>query len=529
MALAFRFAARSDVGRIRSKNDDSAYAGRHLAVVADGMGGHVGGDVASASAVIDLTHLDRSGFGGHAVTELADEIQNANQNLAELVRQQPRLAGMGTTVTSLLIDGDQIALCHIGDSRAYRLRGESFEQITTDHTFVQRLIEEGRLRPEEAETHPHRNVLMRVLGDVDASPELEAQVYDSVIGERWLLCSDGLNAVLKPAAIESLLRSDAELDDIAQTLVRATLKRGAPDNVTVVVLEVVDAADLEADETDLTGALPDPEEALTSDQLTARARSSVPATEPQTAPAPWAAPAQAQTPQDTSAAELRRGLDELPHILVGAAANATQTGRIPTVSGSAAARRATLVRTSASDSLTDISEVDSALQRRGSHRRGRILGTVVALVVIAALVTAGALAYAWTRGQYFVGSDGENVAIYQGVDQSLGPLQLSELQQSTDLAVDDLPGYARSRVEDTIAADDLGHAESILLGLRSDAARSDRERQDAEEDSPSPSPSSGASEPEASPGATSPEASPGATGTVNYPESSSSAGEGRRG
>ena len=511
MALAFRFAARSDVGRIRSKNDDSAYAGRHLAVVADGMGGHVGGDVASASAVIDLTHLDRGGFGGHAVTELADEIQNANQNLAELVRQQPRLAGMGTTVTSLLIDGDQIALCHIGDSRAYRLRGEAFEQITTDHTFVQRLIEEGRLRPEEAETHPHRNVLMRVLGDVDASPELEAEVYDAVIGERWLLCSDGLNAVMKPAAIESLLRSDAELDEIAQTLVRATLKRGAPDNVTVAVLEVVDAADLEADDTDLTGALPDPDEALTSDQLTERARASAPAQEPEavTAPAPWAASAQEQPqePQDTSAAELRRGLDELPHVLVGAAANATQTGRIPTVSGSAAARRATLVRTSAADSLTDISEVDSALQTRSSHRRGRIIGSVVAILVVAALVTAAALAYAWTRGQYFVGSDGDSVAIYQGVDQSLGPLQISEVQQSTDLAVDDLPGYARSRVEDTIAADDLGHAESIVLGLRSDAARSDRERQEAED--------SASSEP-----------SPSSTGTVNYPGSSRSADEG---
>ena len=518
MALAFRFAARSDVGRIRSKNDDSAYARRHLAVVADGMGGHVGGDVASASAVIDLTHLDRGGFGGHAVTELADEIQNANQNLAELVRQQPRLAGMGTTVTSLLIDGDQIALCHIGDSRAYRLRGDAFEQITTDHTFVQRLIEEGRLRPEEAETHPHRNVLMRVLGDVDASPELEAEVYDAVVGERWLLCSDGLNAVMKPAAIESLLRSDAELDEIAQTLVRATLKRGAPDNVTVVVLEVVDAADLESADTDLTGALPDPDEALTSDQLTERARASAPAQEPEavTAPAPWAASAQEQPqePQDTSAAELRRGLDELPHVLVGAAANATQTGRIPTVSGSAAARRATLVRTSAADSLTDISEVDSALQTRSSHRRGRIIGSVVAILVVAALVVAGALAYAWTRGQYFVGSDGDNVAIYQGVDQSLGPIQLSEVQQSTDLAVYDLPGYARSRVEDTIAADDLGHAESIVLGLRSDAARSDRERQEAEDEAQD---------------SASREPSPGSTGTVNYPESSRSADEGGEG
>ncbi|WP_144795033.1 PP2C family serine/threonine-protein phosphatase [Kocuria palustris] len=513
MALAFRFAARSDVGRIRSKNDDSAYAGRHLAVVADGMGGHVGGDVASASAVIDLTHLDRDGYAGRAVTELADEIQNANQNLAELVRQQPRLAGMGTTVTSLLIDGDQIALCHIGDSRAYRLRGDAFEQITTDHTFVQRLIEEGRLRPEEAETHPHRNVLMRVLGDVDASPELEAEVYDAAVGERWLLCSDGLNAVVKPSAIEELLRSDAELDEIAQTLVRATLQRGAPDNVTVAVLEVVDAADLSPIDTEPTGAVPDPDEALTSDQLTERARSSAPdrGSEAPETPAPWAAAEpdheDGPGPRDSSAAELRRGLDELPHVLVGAAANATQTGRIPTVSDSAAARRATLVRTSAADSLTDIAEVDSALGGRGARRRGRVVGALVGLVVIAALVVAGLLAQNWVREQYYVGSDGSHVAIYQGISQSLGPISLSEIERTTDLPVDDLPGYARSRVESTIAAEDLGQAESIVLGLRSDADRFDREQQEEASDGESP-----ADEP-----------SPSETGTVSFPEAEESA------
>ncbi|MBX7557278.1 protein phosphatase 2C domain-containing protein, partial [Streptomyces sp. tea 10] len=197
MPIAFRYAARSDVGRARSKNDDSAYAGRYLAVVADGMGGHVGGDVASASAVIDLTHLDHAGYDGDAETVLADEIQNANQNLAKLVQSNPRLGGMGTTVTSLLIDGDEICVAHIGDSRAYRLsEAEGFEQVTTDHTFVQRLIDEGRLQPEEAETHPHKNVLMRVLGDVDASPELEVRTVRPAVGERWLLCSDGLNAVV---------------------------------------------------------------------------------------------------------------------------------------------------------------------------------------------------------------------------------------------------------------------------------------------------------------------------------------------
>ncbi|HEX2246498.1 MAG TPA: protein phosphatase 2C domain-containing protein, partial [Arthrobacter sp.] len=160
MALILRYAARSDVGKSRSKNDDSAYAGHHLAVVADGMGGHAGGDVASASTVLDLVHLDRSDHEDPA-NVLADEIQTANSILSELVQTSPKLAGMGTTVTALLLHDDRLEFAHIGDSRAYRLKNGIFEQVSIDHTFVQRLIDEGRLRPEEAEVHPHRNVLMR--------------------------------------------------------------------------------------------------------------------------------------------------------------------------------------------------------------------------------------------------------------------------------------------------------------------------------------------------------------------------------
>ncbi len=190
MGIAFRFAARSDVGRVRSKNDDSGYAGHYLAVVADGMGGHVGGDVASATTVLDLAPLDHAGFNGNAGVYLADEIVNANIIMNELVDLNPRLAGMGTTCTALLIDGDRIEMAHIGDSRAYRLRGGIFEQVTTDHTFVQRLLQEGRISPEDAAQHPHKNVIMRVLGDVDASPELELRTLDAQVGEKWILSSD---------------------------------------------------------------------------------------------------------------------------------------------------------------------------------------------------------------------------------------------------------------------------------------------------------------------------------------------------
>lgn len=479
MALAFRFAARSDVGRVRSKNDDSAYAGHHLAVVADGMGGHVGGDVASASAVIDLTHLDRTGYDGDATTVLVDEIQNANQNLAELVQQHPRLGGMGTTVTSVIIDQDKISLCHIGDSRAYRLQGADFRQITTDHTFVQRLIDEGRLRPEEAETHPHRNVLMRVLGDVDASPELESELMEAVPGERWVLCSDGLNAVVRPETIQSVLADvNADLDQIAQSLVDLTLERGAPDNVTVVVLEVVEAGDLPVLGSSVNGALPDPDDALTSDQLTNLDD------RPQQEPLPgmpWAPPEEPGAAEDpepsgpSSAAALRQGLDQHPHVLVGAAANATQTGRIPTVSDSAMARRATLLRTNAAEQLADLAEVDEALGNPRRRRTAWLVAAVVALVTVVVLVVGALSASSWIQSRYYVGESEGRVAIYNGVSQSLGPVQLSQIEDTSDIEVSDLSSYSRSRVENTIPADNLEHARSIVADLRSDDPQEDPE------------------------------------------------------
>src|SRR5690625_3885263 len=240
MALELNFAARSDVGRVRSKNDDSAYVGRYLAVVADGMGGHVGGDVASASVVLDLAPLDRNDLTDPA-TILADEIQSANLILNDLVHDNPKLAGMGTTCTAVLVDNDVLHMAHIGDSRAYRLKNDVFEQLSADHTFVQRLIDEGRIQPEDAESHPHKNVLMRVLGDVDASPELDVSTFETEPAERWRLCSDGLNAVVDDATIERLLSADKPLDELCRDLVDETLQRGAPDNVTIVIFETVEA------------------------------------------------------------------------------------------------------------------------------------------------------------------------------------------------------------------------------------------------------------------------------------------------
>lgn len=510
MPIAFRFAARSDVGKTRTKNDDSAYAGRYLAVVADGMGGHVGGDVASASAVIDLTHLDRTGHHGEAETILADEIQNANQNLVKLVRTNPNLGGMGTTVTSLLLDGDEIAIAHIGDSRAYRhSEARGFEQVTRDHTFVQRLVDEGRLRPEDAESHPHKNVLMRVLGDVDASPEIEVQTVRPSVGERWILCSDGLNAVVSESTIKNVAESTPDLNELVDALVELTLERGAPDNVTVVVVQVEDipeGSDIHPHTAEIVGAIPDTnptsEETLVHEDLWFNGGLDSPvAGGGRDYREPGYGPENQETsePRESSAAALRRDLGERPYLLVGAAANATQTGRIPTVSDSAMQRRATLVPTDNLELPPDPDAVRKALfenlraRPEGSKRR-RALLVLLALLAAAALLLGGWAAKTWTSAQFYVGEDQGKVAIYNGFSQKLGPVSLSSLQETTDLTVESLPAYVQDRVRSTIPAGSREEADQIVRELRSAGDPSPRPTGKVSIVSPSPSPAASSTE-----------------------------------
>jgi protein phosphatase len=510
--LILRYAARSDVGRIRAKNDDSAYVGRHLAVVADGMGGHAGGDVASAATVLDMIHLDTDDYDDDAGTVLADEIQTANSLLSELVHINPKLAGMGTTVTALLLAEGKLHFAHIGDSRAYRLRDGEFEQISVDHTFVQRLIDEGRLRPEEAETHPHKNVLMRVLGDVDASPELDLATIDVQPGERWLLCSDGLNYVAGHV-VERTVRETPDLRECVETLVDLTLEAGAPDNVTVVMVEIVEetpddvstaAVDIVPDAGQpeaITGtkpAAPDETAGAPPAGPAAAAPGAVPAdanpdSTPPAAPAPTTpAPAAAEPATaaegdagEASAAEgtekpsnepststdphlgehlsaevLREELSSRPHILVGAAVAAAETGSIPTIAGRTVARRAATVLTHKSDQARE--EGDEFAQAR-RPRRWLTLGIAGAAILV--LAVGLWLGYAWTQTRYYIGEFDQRVAIFNGVSQRLGPIQLSTLEAVTDIKMDSLPQFSQQRVRQTVPARDLYDAQRIVKNL----------------------------------------------------------------
>jgi PPM family protein phosphatase len=504
--LIMRYAARSDVGRIRSKNDDSAYVGRHLAVVADGMGGHAGGDVASASTVLDMIHLDHDDYPDGADTVLADEIQTANSLLSELVHQNPKLSGMGTTVTALLLEDRKLHFAHIGDSRAYRLRNKKFEQISVDHTFVQRLIDEGRLRPEEAETHPHKNVLMRVLGDVDASPELDLDVLDVEAGERWLLCSDGLNYVAGHV-VERVVRETKDLRECAEILVDLTLEAGAPDNVTVVMLEiaeetvddvntaavdVVPAAALAAvdepdavtatksadeppadkasgaasasktkagEETDSGASSADDDKRSTDGEQTKGTEKADGSSEDSESADEPPATTDPHLGEHLSAEVLREELASRPHELVGAAATAAETGSIPTVAGRTVARRAATV-------LTHKAEQDRAEIEEPPRRRNRWLMPAVAAFVVLGVVVGLWLGYAWTQTRYYVGEYDQRVAIFNGISQRLGPIQLSRLEAVTDVRVDSLPEYGQQSVRQTVPAGDLHDAQLIVENLK---------------------------------------------------------------
>jgi protein phosphatase len=254
VTLALRYAARSDVGLVRQNNQDSAYAGPHLLVVADGMGGHAGGDVASSLAIGELAPLDDESHGSDALEHLSKAVLAAHRELLGRVGEEPQLAGMGTTVTALLRTGSKLALAHIGDSRAYLLRDGVLVQITRDHTFVQTLVDEGRLTLEEAEAHPQRSVLMRVLSDVVDDVEPDLSMREAKLGDRYLLCSDGLSSVVSFDTLRDTLAAGDEAGQTCEVLVQLALRGGAPDNVTCIVADVIEAAELGDDAPFVVGA-----------------------------------------------------------------------------------------------------------------------------------------------------------------------------------------------------------------------------------------------------------------------------------
>jgi serine/threonine protein phosphatase PrpC len=239
MTLTLRYAAQSDRGLIRDGNQDSVYAGPRLLAVADGMGGMAAGDVASNIVIAAMAPLDEDVPGDALVDALRHAVGLANQQLRATVDANPSLEGMGTTLTAVLFSGSKIGMVHIGDSRAYLLRNGEFAQITKDDTYVQMLVDEGRISPEEASSHPQRSLLTRALDGRDIDPEYS--VRQVLKGDRYLLCSDGLSGVVSAETIGDSMRDIADPKACVERLVQLALRGGGPDNITVVIADATDA------------------------------------------------------------------------------------------------------------------------------------------------------------------------------------------------------------------------------------------------------------------------------------------------
>nr|WP_205692887.1 Stp1/IreP family PP2C-type Ser/Thr phosphatase [Cellulomonas sp. IC4_254] len=438
-----RYAARSDVGLVRSNNQDSAYAGPHLLVVADGMGGHAGGDVASSVAIAALAPLDGESHGpDDALDELERALEEAREEIISRSESNPELAGMGTTVTAILRAGNKLAMVHLGDSRGYLLRDGVLTQVTTDHTFVQHLVNTGKITPEEAETHPQRSVVMRVLGDFDVDIAPDLSVREARAGDRWLLCSDGLSGFVSGETIARTLYELPDVDTCAERLVQLALRAGGGDNVTVVVADVLELNDVRD------GAGPTTNAVVVGSAAVSRNR-----------------PTAAQDGPAARAAELSRQAS-------------TPGGGVAVVDA-------------------DDDEEDDADERRTRRRRRvrRILLSLLAVVVVAGAAFGF---YRWTQTQYYVGVDGEVVAIYRGIPQSVGPVSLSEVVETSDVVVDDLPAFVRERLQQTIHTATLADARERVESLAEDAEP---------EPTPTPTPTTPAA-PAATTGATAPPAGP---------------------
>jgi protein phosphatase len=257
MALSLRYAVRSDLGLVRGNNEDSVYAGPRLLAIADGMGGHAAGEVASKIVISTLETLDEDRPIGDLMAELRDAVAESNHRLEEAVQLKPDLGGMGTTLTALRFVGSSVGLVHVGDSRAYLLRDDALSQITHDDTYVQFLVDSGKITADEAKDHPRKSVILRALRGTEVDPDVS--IREARAGDRYLLCTDGLSDVVSTETIIETLRI-REPQDSADRLVELALRGGGPDNVTVIVADVVEArvGDAVDDVPVIAGAFVDP-------------------------------------------------------------------------------------------------------------------------------------------------------------------------------------------------------------------------------------------------------------------------------
>ena len=430
MGLALRVVSHSEIGLVRKNNQDSGYTSPHLLVVADGMGGAAAGDLASAVAVDTLMRVDESATGPAMLDVMSGAVDDANDRIADLIADDVSLDGMGTTLTAALFDGSELGLVHIGDSRAYLLRDGQLRRLTHDHSWVQSLVDEGRISEAEAAVHPHRSLLLRVLNGQPGA-DAEASRLEMAAGDRLMFCSDGLCGLVGDAEIAELL-AFPDRDEALGALVAAARGEGGVDNITVLVADVVETA------AGLAGATADAAET------------------PAYGPEPVVLGAAAERPVPPADG---RGAEEHEDTVITRRPGATGVV-LPARSPVAAAP----VRTS------DESRYDPL-----PPDRRRLVRALVSVALVVVVVAAGlGAAYAWTRSQYYVGTAGAQVAIYRGVSEGLPLVPLSHLYEVQDLEVAALPVYYQERVRSSIDVASLAAARDTVTELRDAVTRCNR-------------------------------------------------------
>jgi protein phosphatase len=372
------------------------------------MGGHAGGDIASAITAQHVATADELVESSQqAEQKLIDYIWQANEKLAASVAEHSDLAGMGTTFSGMYVHGTSVSIGHIGDSRIYLARDGVVKQITSDHTFVQRLVDTGRISDEEALIHPRRSVLMRVLGDVEQFPEIDVDTFETKPGDRWMVCSDGLSGVVPEGLMHRIMLSPSSVQEATDLLVGEALEFGAPDNVTVVLVDVLDARE-----------------------------------EFESSPA--------RTFVGSAASEVvieeRRGRRMLRILNPMTLIEMLQRPEDPT-------------------SFAPESEelLEKILRDTKGRIRARRIRQVATYLLIVAVATYGLfLAYEYTQTRFFVGVSDGVVVIYQGIKEELGPFKFSSVYEVSDITLDSLTDFQREALERSIAAENLQDARRVL-------------------------------------------------------------------
>lgn len=472
MSIQLRYAAFSDVGLVRSNNQDGGYASPHLLVVADGMGGAAAGDIASSVTVGHLVAVDDVHAADDLLPLLRRAVEAAHDDMLELVAENPKMAGMGTTCIAMLRASNKLAMVHIGDSRAYLLRDGKLGQVTHDHTLVQYLVDHGRLTPEEAEHHPQRNVIMRALGDTPGEVELDESVREARVGDRWLLCSDGLFGVVAHDTIEHAMSAIPDLHQLGEHLIDLALAAGAPDNVTVILADVVDDAALTSplpSQPIVVGSAARDYRRPTRGGNSAAAKAAT-LTQNASAGAGAGVGAAAATAADggadggagTNGSVAPAGKDRSGSCAPSGAGTSSGTGPKNKSAKTSPASGAT-------GGASGMGRGDSGAEGAPRARWGARLAVILTVVALAVAGLVGA--YRWTQSRYYVANNNGIVTIYQGIPQRLGPLEFSHAAEATDLQVRDLTPVAQDRLATPITRASLREARAVVAALREQKAQ----------------------------------------------------------